>query len=938
MLLGLKHKLQALSWQAHGNSGHRHVLLHGGTPPRPSPSPGSPAAVARAPQPPVTAAAAATGTAAGAILPSTPTEAPMQRLEALFARLASAVHHPHAPSTCGSDPGAALAAGASAEAAPLATALAEQQGPHTDADASTRGQQCCGCAASGDGTDSTSAAETSNAGGSGGGSGIGGGGGFSLGRLTRWRSSHAAAARAPSTASDAAAAAVTSPLFASASQSPRAASAAAGAQAPGPTSGRGGPAASAGPSGSGRPQGPAGGGATHLIIFANGLFGSPSNWSVIVEKLRERLDPKTVVLHPSQVNRLTATYDGIDVCGRRLADEIRAVAAAHPGLQRISVVGHSMGGLLLRYALGLLYDPSTGRVAGLRPAHFVTLATPHCGCDAEGLAQVPFIGWVAGAPPVQKVLQVLSVPTAGLMFRRTGRQFFMADAPASASSSSPAAAAAAAAPRGRGLSTAQAGARAGGGSAAAAGADGPLLFRMTQDDPARGEYFYSALASFASRTAYANTDGDHLVGWANSSLRFMHQLPRLPPQAAQARGVVLQDPLLAAFDVRHKPDREPQSAAGSADLPIDLPPATASASASTATSTSAAPANALGAAKGPASPRAASNAAKPDSAAAALAAAAYRGLASAGSGDYGDSDSTGAYGGGGGGAGPSPAATAARAETMLRRLQRLPWRRIDVSFRGALFGFAHNNIQVTRRWMNFEGMAVAGHLAEQVAELEAQWHRMEAARAQAGPAGPGSGAGVTAGAMTRLPSAGTGPGAEASPLLPVQGGGGSASVSAETGAAGPVGVGAGAGCGAVGEGARTHQPLLTEAQGRAVEREMEVAEPERTSKMVSADPNFAFINAVAASKTAYDCCGILTDGGFTLSVDLMADFLNWVLDGGVKDNFEKACILDFIIRHHSSKNLTGLGKDLFMRYLGLSRTNCCGKCHNPGHNKNHCPF
>ncbi|KXZ40833.1 hypothetical protein GPECTOR_2047g1054 [Gonium pectorale] len=67
------------------------------------------------------------------------------------------------------------------------------------------------------------------------------------------------------------------------------------------------------------------------------------------------------------------------------------------------------------------------------------------------------------------------------------------------------------------------------------------------------------------------------------------------------------------------------------------------------------------------------------------------------------------------------------AEVMLRRLQRLPWRRIDVSFRGATFGFAHSNIQVTRRWMNFEGMAVATHVAQQVAALEAEWRRREGA-------------------------------------------------------------------------------------------------------------------------------------------------------------------------------------------------------------------
>lgn len=46
------------------------------------------------------------------------------------------------------------------------------------------------------------------------------------------------------------------------------------------------------------------------------------------------------------------TYQGIDRCGDRLAEEVRAYVEEHPALQRISVVGHSMGGLIARYALG----------------------------------------------------------------------------------------------------------------------------------------------------------------------------------------------------------------------------------------------------------------------------------------------------------------------------------------------------------------------------------------------------------------------------------------------------------------------------------------------------------------------------------------------------------------------------------------------------------
>jgi hypothetical protein len=43
-----------------------------------------------------------------------------------------------------------------------------------------------------------------------------------------------------------------------------------------------------------------------------------------------------------------ATYDGIDACGSRLADEVRGLVAAQPSLSRVSIVAHSMGGLMAR--------------------------------------------------------------------------------------------------------------------------------------------------------------------------------------------------------------------------------------------------------------------------------------------------------------------------------------------------------------------------------------------------------------------------------------------------------------------------------------------------------------------------------------------------------------------------------------------------------------
>ena len=61
----------------------------------------------------------------------------------------------------------------------------------------------------------------------------------------------------------------------------------------------------------------------------------------------------------------------------------------------------------------------------------------------------------------------------------------------------------------------------------------------------------------------------------------------------------------------------------------------------------------------------------------------------------------------------------ANALHVLQKLQSLPWRRIDVSFQHSkLPFFAHNHIQVTRKWLNWEGAVVCQHLAQQFAVME----------------------------------------------------------------------------------------------------------------------------------------------------------------------------------------------------------------------------
>ncbi|KNC75119.1 hypothetical protein SARC_12347 [Sphaeroforma arctica JP610] len=73
------------------------------------------------------------------------------------------------------------------------------------------------------------------------------------------------------------------------------------------------------------------------------------------------------------------THDGVDVCGRRLADEIRSTIKANPSLTHISLCGLSLGGLIIRYTCGELYESESGTIGGLIPLNFVSFASPHLG-------------------------------------------------------------------------------------------------------------------------------------------------------------------------------------------------------------------------------------------------------------------------------------------------------------------------------------------------------------------------------------------------------------------------------------------------------------------------------------------------------------------------------------------------------------------------------
>jgi hypothetical protein len=114
------------------------------------------------------------------------------------------------------------------------------------------------------------------------------------------------------------------------------------------------------------------------------------------------------------------TYDGIEVGAERVAKEIEEtlVELARDGykIKKLSMVGYSLGGLVARYAIGLLHHK--GWLDKIQPANFTTFASPHLG------VRTPLIGY---ANHLWNVLGARTLSTSGRQlflidsFRDTGR-------------------------------------------------------------------------------------------------------------------------------------------------------------------------------------------------------------------------------------------------------------------------------------------------------------------------------------------------------------------------------------------------------------------------------------------------------------------------------------------------------------------------------------
>jgi triacylglycerol esterase/lipase EstA (alpha/beta hydrolase family) len=82
--------------------------------------------------------------------------------------------------------------------------------------------------------------------------------------------------------------------------------------------------------------------------------------SFVAKALRDRYSKSRLDILIPKRNAGNFTYDGIELGGERatqeIEDRLEELSRSGNSIKKISIVGYSLGGLVARYAIGLLYS------------------------------------------------------------------------------------------------------------------------------------------------------------------------------------------------------------------------------------------------------------------------------------------------------------------------------------------------------------------------------------------------------------------------------------------------------------------------------------------------------------------------------------------------------------------------------------------------------
>ncbi|KAH6630903.1 putative serine esterase-domain-containing protein [Chaetomium sp. MPI-SDFR-AT-0129] len=121
--------------------------------------------------------------------------------------------------------------------------------------------------------------------------------------------------------------------------------------------------------------------ADHLCVLVHGLWGNPEHMASVAKALRAQYPPEQVYILVAKRNSGSFTYDGIELGGERVCveieEELEAIKNRGGHIAKLSIVGYSLGGLVARYAIGLL--SARGVLDRLECLNFTAFASPFLG-------------------------------------------------------------------------------------------------------------------------------------------------------------------------------------------------------------------------------------------------------------------------------------------------------------------------------------------------------------------------------------------------------------------------------------------------------------------------------------------------------------------------------------------------------------------------------
>ncbi|OII72014.1 uncharacterized protein cubi_01347 [Cryptosporidium ubiquitum] len=184
---------------------------------------------------------------------------------------------------------------------------------------------------------------------------------------------------------------------------------------------------------------------THIVVMTHGWAGTPANMDVLAERILNKYSilinnewsknqqikkSECILIYKVHSNwgyfrSIFITSDGIENGALRMSKEIQEVIIKTPSLEKISFIGHSLGGLYNRAVLPLLSDSSLGKqknqsgnnkglIGGLKPMNFISIGTPHKGvlsdnCTFFGFEVLKMLfpwRWISRLPTISQLLMM----------------------------------------------------------------------------------------------------------------------------------------------------------------------------------------------------------------------------------------------------------------------------------------------------------------------------------------------------------------------------------------------------------------------------------------------------------------------------------------------------------------------------------------------------